>query len=83
MNVVELKALNDLLGSECGWRVEIGEYAGGDDFFRVFLARPDDGLSDTDGFVGVMPICTTFGAFVGAGALCQYYYQRGQMEREA
>ncbi|MGE8462377.1 MAG: hypothetical protein ACN6P0_15070 [Pseudomonas capeferrum] len=28
-------------------------------------------------FVGVMPICTTLGALVSSGALCQYYYQKG------
>lgn len=83
MNTVELKALNDLLGAECGWRVETGGNAGGEEFFRVFMIRPNDDSDDTDGFVGVMPICTTFGAFVSAGALCQYYYQKGRVVSEA
>ncbi|XYQ96389.1 hypothetical protein ACTABX_07075 [Pseudomonas syringae] len=33
--------------------------------------------STRSAFVGVMPICTTLGALVSSGALCQYYYQKG------
>ena len=87
MNAVELKALNELLENECGWRVEIGvSPVSGEEFFRVYEGEPDDAWSDEaqpsperspGTFVGVMPICTTFGAFVSSGALCQYYYQRG------
>lgn len=77
MNAAELIELNELLENECGWRVEIGQYAGGGEFFRVFTTRPDDALINMDTFVGVMPICTSFGAFVSSGALCQHYYQKG------
>ncbi|GID03071.1 hypothetical protein [Pseudomonas sp. 008] len=82
MNTVELKALNELLENECGWRVEIGvSPAGGEEFFRIYEGLPDEAKPNPERspgtFVGVMPICTTFGAFVSSGALCQYYYQKG------
>ena len=78
MNAAELTELNELLQSECGWRVEIGLNASGGEFFRVFATGRCDACADIDTFVGVMPICTTFGAFVSSGALCQHYYHKGQ-----
>lgn len=91
MNASELKALNDLLEKECGWLVEIGvSPVGGEEFFRVYEAFIDHTLADADGlnpepcrgtFVGVMPICTTLGAFLSSGSLCQYYYQKGLSAR--
>ena len=91
MNKSELKALNELLKEECGWLVEVGvSPASGEEFFLVFEARPDTDTERTQGsatrldskptkgaFVGVMPICTTLGALVSSGSLCQYYYQKG------
>ncbi|MGU9838268.1 hypothetical protein ACU683_14190 [Pseudomonas salmasensis] len=83
MNAAELTALNELLDSECGWRVEIGRYADGGEFFRVFSTVLNEARADIDTFVGVMPICTTGGAFVSTGALCQHYYLKGLSVRDA
>jgi hypothetical protein len=87
MNTSELIALNDLLHKECGWLVEVGvSPVDGEEFFRVYEAFLNHTPADADRpnpeptrgmFVGVMPICTTLGAFIGSGALCQYYYQKG------
>jgi hypothetical protein len=86
MNAVELKALNELLEKECGWRVELGVLpAGGEEFFRVYEAQPDESQPKSErssgNFVGVMPMCTTYAAFVSSGALCQYYYLKGESRR--
>ena len=90
MNAVELRELNDVLENECGWRVEIGvSPVSGEEFFCVYEALPDERRAcgaqvDAErlklSFVGVMPICSTLGAFVSSAALCQYYYQKGRSE---
>lgn len=87
MNTSEIKVLNDLLEKECGWLVEVGvSTADGEEFFRVYEAFLAHTPSDANrpnpepsrgAFVGVMPICTTLGALISSGALCQYYYQKG------
>jgi hypothetical protein len=92
MSASELKALNDLLEKECGWLVELAvSPVGGEEFFRVYEAFPDHTPADADGpnpepsrgaFVGVMPMCTTPGAFLSSGSLCQYYYQKGLSARD-
>jgi hypothetical protein len=82
MNAAELTALNELLDIECGWRVEIGQNACGGEFFRVFSTVPNEDRADINTFVGVMPTCTTVGAFVSTGALCQHYYLKGLNVRD-
>lgn len=79
MNKSELKALNRLLKEECGWLVEIGvSPASGDEFFRVYEARPDTD-TDTDTHTGAertqanatrLRSEPTRGAFVGVMPIC-------------
>ncbi|MGP5445902.1 hypothetical protein, partial [Pseudomonas helleri] len=77
MNKSELKALNSLLKEECGWLVEIGvSPASGDEFFRVYEARPDtDTDTDTDAErtqanATRLRSEPTRGAFVGVMPIC-------------
>jgi hypothetical protein len=89
MNAVELRELNDVLEEECGWQVQLGvSPATGEEFYCVYEFRnaesPGTELNSErvlTSFVGVMPICTTLGAFVSTASLCQHYYQKALSER--